>query len=233
MLTKFTQQRVRPVLVDLTVAGYEGPMASLNFTRVSEKDDVRKLLHDINKECSPPLSPHILDRAFDAAWPEFEKGVATAIKIDTGAAKPPERELGDKVDEILELMRETRVRNAELAAITHHLLASQQDREIRSDVSEAKRRSLIREAQSRARREHDFVDLDEFRGMGGDANLPMALDFKAMGGPFVEIAGTVVGEALDIRENKTGVPTLKYRDLRTAEETFVSLEGVRFTDTPF
>jgi len=90
---------VSPLLVDLTESDVSGPLAQFQMTTLTDRDDVWKLVCDINKALPEPFPEDGLQVLFDSAWPGFEKAVAKARKGSepTKTSRPAE----DILDEIL------------------------------------------------------------------------------------------------------------------------------------
>lgn len=106
LLNKFDRSGVRPVLVDLKKGDYKGPMSSLQLTELEDKDDVLLLMKSINDRCTTPLQPKILEKAFYSAWNELDESVReTVTREETPKGKTTSRTQGDKIDEILNLVR--------------------------------------------------------------------------------------------------------------------------------
>lgn len=106
MLNKFGKSGVCPILVGLKKGDYTGPMKQLQLTEIDSEVDVRGLLSTINKKCSAPLPPHLLEKMVDKFWPELQESIQASVTKSRGT-KPAMavRSLDDKVDEILNLTR--------------------------------------------------------------------------------------------------------------------------------
>ncbi|BCT75990.1 hypothetical protein SCMU_18320 [Sinomonas cyclohexanicum] len=104
MLKKFDRPGVCPILVNIGKADYVGPMDNLQLTEIGDRKDMLKLLGTINDRCQSPLDQKILDRSFDFNWDDLVQAVSRASKAQ-GEPKAEERGLGEKVDEILTLVR--------------------------------------------------------------------------------------------------------------------------------
>ncbi|MCM0616561.1 hypothetical protein MOD31_11045 [Paenarthrobacter sp. TYUT067] len=117
LLNKFGKSGVCPILVGVKKSDYTGPMKQLQLTEIDSEADVRGLLTTINKKCTTPLSPQVLERTLDKFWPELEQSIQESVS-NSRAKKPPvaTRSLEDKVDEILNLTRN--LANTEAHAIS-------------------------------------------------------------------------------------------------------------------
>lgn len=60
--------RVSPFLLGLSRSEVQGPIAQFQST-VFEKEDVRKLIHSINRASNKPVPVDRLNRTFDLCWP--------------------------------------------------------------------------------------------------------------------------------------------------------------------
>lgn len=106
LLGRFDEERVCPVLLWVTPAEYSGPLANLQMTVASDKEDVLKLLIKINALSASPIDPHVLEKAHDRAWPELETALAAAEHLE--GAVDPKRTDSDKLDEMLVILRDLR-----------------------------------------------------------------------------------------------------------------------------
>lgn len=105
------------VLVDVTNAEIEGPLAQFQHTALAH-DDFKRLIHTINMRLDTAQLPDArLDRIFEKFWPELESRVSEAIQT---ASKPavvrPSRSEKAMIEEILEISRSTSKAMAELKA---------------------------------------------------------------------------------------------------------------------
>jgi len=93
------EARVSPLLVDITQADVTGPLQQFQMTSMSDRDDVWKLLVDMNKSLERPVPDAPLKVLFDEAWPELEAAISRAQKGSGPArtTRPPD----DILDEIL------------------------------------------------------------------------------------------------------------------------------------
>jgi TIR domain len=79
------RSRVAPFLMGVEVRDIPEPLAQFQCTRF-EKEDVRKLVHSINRASSEPIEPRILDETFDRSWPALADGIAS---LDSEAPSRP------------------------------------------------------------------------------------------------------------------------------------------------
>jgi|SRR5947207_15113316 len=77
--------RVAPFLVGVGIKDVPGPLAQFQCT-VFEKEDVRKLVHSINKASDAPMDQRRLDQAFDRGWPDLADLVHGIEKVGSRAA---------------------------------------------------------------------------------------------------------------------------------------------------
>ncbi|QYM76173.1 toll/interleukin-1 receptor domain-containing protein [Leucobacter luti] len=104
------ESRVSPVLVDVTQADVSGPIQQFQMTSLSDRDDVWKLLTDINALVDNPVPKDAMRTLFDKEWPAFELAVQEARK-GSGPTKTS-RPADEILDEVL-----FRVRNIERRSI--------------------------------------------------------------------------------------------------------------------
>lgn len=117
MLNKFGKSGVCPILVGLKKSDYTGPMKQLQLTEIDSEIDLRRLLATINKKCSSPLAPDLLEKIIDKVWPELQENIRESVK-KSHETRPAVavRSLEDKVDEILNLTRS--IANAEVEVVS-------------------------------------------------------------------------------------------------------------------
>ena len=102
-----SESRVYTVLSDVEIADLRWPLAQFQATSL-RKDDVSKMLRDINKDLArlgEPFSPDdTLEEAFDLWWPKLEERLS---KLPTDTARvTPARTEKDLLEEVLELVRD-------------------------------------------------------------------------------------------------------------------------------
>lgn len=102
---------VTPFLFDIKRAEVNGPILQFQST-VFERDDVKKLLHTLNKACGESgISQSMLDKAFDVWYPTLEESL-NIIKADENNGSEElviasaELESTPIIEEILELSRD-------------------------------------------------------------------------------------------------------------------------------
>lgn len=109
MLNKFGKSGVCPILVGVKKGDYHGPLKNLQLTELTDEGDVKQLLGTINKKCANPLDQPILDKMLGVFWSDLQTNIAKLIQdhaeANTGHTTSAKRDLGDKVDELLSLMR--------------------------------------------------------------------------------------------------------------------------------
>lgn len=91
-------------LLNLKNTDVKGPLADLQHTTADE-ESTRKLLTDINKLADRRLTEPVLKKAFDLNWPTLRDAIADISKRTYDESKPPERDLRDLVEELLENVR--------------------------------------------------------------------------------------------------------------------------------
>ena len=100
------------LLIDLEPKDIDDPLAQFQVSRVSDRENMRSLFTSVVKDIDPGLQPdpENIDKYFDREWDSFCEGILEDVKEhkSPGRAEPPEREQGEKIDEILR-----RVRNIE------------------------------------------------------------------------------------------------------------------------
>jgi len=106
-LSKNKGARVCIFLLDLTYTDIKPPLALFQHTEFKE-DDVRKLVHTVNKALKDvderSLPEESLNKIFDRFWPDIEKALKLITDKPTKASQPirSEREI---LEEILETVR--------------------------------------------------------------------------------------------------------------------------------
>lgn len=111
--------RVTALLVGIEPTDVVEPLSQFQQTRAA-KNDIFALMKNLNSLFPPDrqLEPDRLARAFDRSWPELEKALDDAIRLEaSGRPAIPKRDIADMVTETLELMRAlTRDESAKRAA---------------------------------------------------------------------------------------------------------------------
>jgi hypothetical protein len=106
-LSKTRGAYVWTFLHGLSPADVEQPLAQFQHT-VSEKADVRKLVHTINQavreEGEKSLTETTLDKVFETFWPELESGLRI-LNVEQPPRTSEIRSDRDILEEILQLMR--------------------------------------------------------------------------------------------------------------------------------
>jgi hypothetical protein len=94
-----------PYLLDMTPAALEGPLGQLQAA-IANRDGTWQVVETINRLLDEvtQLSGERLRIAFDQWWPNLEAQLGNARRIAPPIAAP-ERTMGAKVDEILEIVR--------------------------------------------------------------------------------------------------------------------------------
>jgi hypothetical protein len=74
--------RVAPLLVGLQPADLAGPLSQFQATRF-DKEEMRRLVHDIATLMASPLPQGEVDRNFETCWPDLSSRVASAVQADS------------------------------------------------------------------------------------------------------------------------------------------------------
>ncbi|APF33392.1 hypothetical protein BO218_03570 [Microbacterium paludicola] len=88
--------RVAPLLLDITSADVEGPLSQFQSTLLSDRDDVRQFLRDLNG-LTTSVPEESIDAIFDAKWGDLEAVVARA----GGEAPKTARSVESMLEEVL------------------------------------------------------------------------------------------------------------------------------------
>ena len=97
---------VTPFLFDIKRSEVNGPILQFQST-VFEKDDIKKLMHTLNKACG--ISSSMLDKAFEVWYPTLESELNKLKECDENAIEIPSKEQmhsTEIIEEILELSRD-------------------------------------------------------------------------------------------------------------------------------
>ena len=172
-----SESRVYTLLSDVEIADLRWPLAQFQATSL-HKDDVSKMLRDINKDLArlgEPFSPDdILEEAFDLWWPKLEEKLS---KLPTDAARAtPVRTERDLLEEVLELVRDearsSAGRQEELILAQRLVDVLHQERDIRQGethalFSEMKMFLMDRDKLLRDTTPSAWWDHTDFRGSQG------------------------------------------------------------------
>lgn len=187
MLTKLEKQRICPVVVDMAKTDYDGPLKNLQLTDLTDKSDFFKLLGTINAACENPLEQTVLRDTFDLRWAAFETKVTTAsesLKTVDDEPKRVQRSPEEKIDEILEVVREIR--------------SAPRSPRLRTSISAADKARL----DELNRRIHEMNDEP-----GQTWTAPAVAKFKVDHGDVVtdRDSNALLGKILDIKTDGEGV----------------------------
>ncbi|MBX3417636.1 MAG: TIR domain-containing protein [Pirellulaceae bacterium] len=95
------QNRVCPLLIDLSFNELQPPLSLLNGVR-PDRDDMFKLVSVINRfACSCYLDDTRLEKTFNQWWKAFEKEFQKIITETPNDLKPERRTVDDKLDELI------------------------------------------------------------------------------------------------------------------------------------
>ena len=113
---------VTPFLFDIKRSEVNGPILQFQST-VFEKDDIKKLIHTLNKACGENgISSSMLDKAFEVWYPTLESELNKLKECDENAIEIPSKEQmhsTEIIEEILELSRDNQklLRNPDMKLI--------------------------------------------------------------------------------------------------------------------
>ncbi|WP_335971320.1 toll/interleukin-1 receptor domain-containing protein [Streptomyces sp. CA2R106] len=108
---------VVPFLIGMKVADLKSPLSQFQAIIGDRKDDVQKLLFDINDASGGlAISRERLERAFQRSWPEFENNMrnASAMSPEDALSNTVQRSEADMTEEILLIARQLDRRMAEM-----------------------------------------------------------------------------------------------------------------------
>ncbi|MFE2290251.1 TIR domain-containing protein [Streptomyces sp. NPDC059452] len=113
---KFEIAHVAPFLLDMKIADLAGPLSKFQATVGDNRDDVRKLISDMNKASSGRVvAEDRLERAFARSWPELERALQEAQRALPGSVRHSiERSEAEMLEEILLLVRKQEFRGTSL-----------------------------------------------------------------------------------------------------------------------
>jgi TIR domain len=97
---------VAPLLVDVPGSSIDGPMGTLQVTRIDSEDDFFKLVKAINIRIAHPLPDELLRDEFRLKWPMLKDQLA-AIARPTGVVrKAPKKPADEILEDLLSSFRE-------------------------------------------------------------------------------------------------------------------------------
>lgn len=106
-LSKMLDSRVATLAIDVKFADIKGPLSIFQATKL-EKDDMYKLLKDINSAQEKSLTEEKLKVTFEAFWDSFESKIkeilSTVIEKEEKKTNA-KNSVADSVEEILQLVR--------------------------------------------------------------------------------------------------------------------------------
>ncbi|MFD5553725.1 TIR domain-containing protein [Streptomyces sp. NPDC127068] len=114
---KFEIAHVAPFLIDMKIADLAGPLSKFQATAGESRDDVRKLIGDMNKTSAGRMvAEDRLERAFTRSWPELKRALqeARTTSPPEGARHSIERSEAEMLEEILMLVRKQEYRGTSL-----------------------------------------------------------------------------------------------------------------------
>ncbi|MFI9747365.1 TIR domain-containing protein [Streptomyces sp. NPDC052494] len=114
---KFEIAHVAPFIMDMKIADLTGPLSKFQATAGDNRDDVRKLIGDMNKaSAGRVVAEDRLERAFARSWPELERALQEArrVPLPGGVRHSIERSEAEMLEEILLLVRKQEYRGTNL-----------------------------------------------------------------------------------------------------------------------
>ncbi|WP_274032739.1 TIR domain-containing protein [Streptomyces sp. MMBL 11-1] len=114
---QFEIARVTPFLIGMKITDLTGPLSKFQATVGGNRQDVRKLIGDLNKASSGrTVSEDRLERSFTRSWPELESALQEAQKVllPGGVRNTAERSEAEMLEEILLLVRKLEYRGVSL-----------------------------------------------------------------------------------------------------------------------
>jgi hypothetical protein len=87
-MSRTLEKRVAPLLVGISKDEVKDPLAQFQLTAF-EKEDVRKLVHSVNRASSPPIDDDRVNRQFDACWPGLVEAVGKVRSTTVETPKQP------------------------------------------------------------------------------------------------------------------------------------------------
>lgn len=117
--------RVCPIFVGMKAADYNGPAKNFQATNFTDRGDMLRLLRTINSMTDSPLEDAFLVEEFDERWDRLQAAAAEGVKAaeegfspQPSPSGPEKRGLEEKVDEVLELLRERRLQEGHFPAVS-------------------------------------------------------------------------------------------------------------------
>jgi hypothetical protein len=113
-------KRLCAVFVGMKPADYDGPIKNFQMTNFSDKSDMFKLLQAINGAADRSLSDRRLEEEFEEKWDRLAADADAAVREAAAGVREAEsvpertRSSDDKLDEVLDLLREIRFSSAEV-----------------------------------------------------------------------------------------------------------------------
>lgn len=138
-------KRLCAVFVGMKPADYDGPLKNFQMTNFVDKDDMFKLLQAINSAADRPLDERRLEEEFNEKWDRLVADTAASVKKAENAGEAAEvrprrtRSNDDKLDEVLDLLRELRFNGP-----THSAASSEGVGGLSGTVSSARAEASLR-----------------------------------------------------------------------------------------
>ncbi|MGV9659162.1 hypothetical protein ACWDR5_19645 [Streptomyces koyangensis] len=119
---QFRIAHVAPFLIDMKIADLTGPLSKFQATVGESREDVRKLIGDMNRASSGrTVAEDRLQRAFTRSWPELEQALKEVRRapLSDGGRNSIQRSEAEVLEEILLLVRKQDYRGADLEGKTN------------------------------------------------------------------------------------------------------------------
>ena len=149
------QASVAPILLGMNTSDLKGPLSQFNAT-LANKEDILKLVKSINDKLGlhseKQLETALLERVFEALWPELEKNINQATKIlesDKSKMKAkPKREVEDILEELLDLNRGNLRHISEFPHLVNKLISQNENyfKQLREEIVLSKMYSQKRDS---------------------------------------------------------------------------------------
>jgi hypothetical protein len=92
------------ILTDVKESDLNGPLLEFQNTKFN-KEDFRKLIHDLNERIEKPIEKEILNQSFNKQWSSFERKVKKHLKVEKELLNKPILEEREVLDEVLRIVR--------------------------------------------------------------------------------------------------------------------------------
>lgn len=114
--------RVCCLLIDLEPSDILGPLSQFNHTKPI-KNDMKKLVYNLNERSERILSPQILEQVFETHWDRFEKDFNNIIEETEATGNINLPKIEDR-DILYEILNSTRLMNNRITSLENISLTS-------------------------------------------------------------------------------------------------------------